>query len=743
MDEKAKQEYLEKYHQAKEKGVPFFPDILFKDAVISLLVFVLLVVLAYFVGAPLEARANPADTSYTPRPEWYFLFLFKLLKYFPGRIEFLGVVILPTLVILLLFLLPFLDASPKRYFLSRPVVMGVTSIGIVGIITLTVLAVREAPPPSAPTTGDQTAALYASNCASCHGQKIVVPEGTNLHALIAQGKHEGMPAWSGDLTSDQIDALAGFILSPTGSQIFTDNCAECHQVQQLVASDPLKLKNALEEGPDYEPHAGAGVPDWNKILNAEEQTALLNFLIAPDGQRLFTTNCSACHGRSVAFSGSEQELAAIISQGGLHLEMPPWKGKLSDTDLSTLAGYVVDPASTPAGDKLFKQNCSSCHGDRVPSAPSVEQATQMIAQGGAHQTMPVWGNILTPEQINALVKYTLEAANGAPIELGQQLFSKNCTACHGEFGEGGPNPVHPGDTIGPISTSEFLKTRDDYTLRAIISQGQPDIGMSPFGTAFGGPLDDSEVDAIVAYIRSWEANPPVQLPPEITTGSVALTGDKIYADVCAQCHGPNGEGGVGPSLQAAQFQSQNSDQDIFDTINLGHKATPMIAWGEILTTQQIQQLVKFIRRLGELTPSETPEATPTNTPQVSASKTPEATGTASPQETETVQVTPVSSPTQTQSSNLTFGTNIQPIFQEKCAACHGSLGGWDSSTYDSVMNTGDNSPVIIPGDVENSLLAKKIQGTQPSGMQMPPTEKLPEDEIQIILDWIAAGAPEN
>src|SRR3970040_200242 len=126
MKENEQQEYLEKYRQAKEKGVPFFPDVLFKDAVVALLIFILLVALAYFRGAPLEARANPADTSYTPRPEWYFLFLFQLLKYFPGRLEVVGVVIIPTLAILLLLGLPLLDRSPWRYFTRRPVVTGIT-----------------------------------------------------------------------------------------------------------------------------------------------------------------------------------------------------------------------------------------------------------------------------------------------------------------------------------------------------------------------------------------------------------------------------------------------------------------------------------------------------------------------------------------------------------------------------------------------------------------------------------------
>ena len=70
MNEEDKKAYLEKYKKAKEKGVAFFPDIVFKDSLVILVIFLLLVALAYFIGAPLEEQADPADTSYTPRPEW-------------------------------------------------------------------------------------------------------------------------------------------------------------------------------------------------------------------------------------------------------------------------------------------------------------------------------------------------------------------------------------------------------------------------------------------------------------------------------------------------------------------------------------------------------------------------------------------------------------------------------------------------------------------------------------------------
>jgi mono/diheme cytochrome c family protein len=724
MNDEEKRAYLEDYQARKAKGRPFFPDILFKDAVVSLLVLLVLVALAYFVGAPLEARANPNDTTYTPRPEWYFLFLFQLLKYFPGKLEIVGVFLLPTAVVLLLFVLPFLDRSPRRHPLARPFVSGLALLAVVGVLTLTVLAVREAPPPQAASAGgDPTAALYAQNCAACHGASIDVPAGTNLTEIIAQGGHAGMPAWSGDLTADQIDALAGFILSPVGSQIFTRECSACHDAPGQLAADPQRLSDSLAQGTAFAPHAGLKIPNWPETLTAQERTALLNFLAAPDGQRLFALYCGACHGQSVSFSGDRSALHDLISRGGLHLTMPPWRERLTDAEILTLAAYVVDPKAAPNGATLFRQNCAQCHGSRVPAASGPAQARDIISSGGPHATMPVWGNILTAQQIDALTDYTLSASAGTPVEVGSDLFAKNCAACHGPFGEGGPNPARPGDIIAPISSAEFLQTRDDATLRSIISQGQPSFGMSPFGEAYGGPLTADQVDALVAFLRSWQENPPVTLPPEVAAPVSAVTGQQIYAQVCAQCHGPAGEGGIGPSLVDPAFQSSKADQQIFDAINLGHPATPMIGWGEILSDGQIQQLVAYIRQLGSAAaPTPTlgaPTATPggpSPTPGAGASPTPAA---------------------------PSFSAEVLPLLQTSCSACHGSMGGWDASTYNSVVNSGANGPAVMPGDTPNSLLAQKLLGTQTIGGPMPPGASLPKDKIQIILDWIAGGAPNN
>ena len=706
MNEKEKQEYLEKYQRAKNKGLPFYPDVIFKDAVIALLIFLILVGLAYFIGAPLEARADPADTTYTPTPEWYFLFLFQLLKYFPGSLEFLGVVLLPTVVILLLFFLPLLDRSPKRHILARPIILGITIFAVLGVVILTVQSYREAPPPEESAQGDQVAALYAENCAGCHGTTITVGAGINLHSVIAQGKHEGMPAWSADLSTDQIDALAGFILSPAGSTLFSDQCGACHEVSELVAGDPLELLKALDQGSSYPHHADVEIPEWSVELSQENRIALLNFLVAPDGQRLYIINCSPCHGLALDFSGEEDELETIIRQGGLHLEMPPWQEELKKSELDILARYVVDPSLVTEGKELFEQYCFACHGDRIPVSEEYSQARDTIAGGGSHQTMPIWEDVLTEEQLSALVSYTLEASKGTSLEAGQQLFATNCALCHGDFGEGGPNPARSDDIIAPISTLEYLQTRDDFTLKTIISQGQPNFGMSPFGSSAGGPLDDDDIDAIVAFMRAWEQNPPVDMPPEVIVPELSLTGMEIYAGLCAQCHGGTGQGGLGPALNDPQFQADYSDQDIFDAINLGHEGTSMIVWGEILNVQQIQQLVEILRQL------EPPDRTTGSEPS-------------------------------TETTAPAFANDILPIFEAKCNICHGNLGGWDGTSYESTMTSGDHAPVVIPGDPDTSLLAQKLLNTQSIGAIMPPGGKLTDSEIQLILDWILAGAFEK
>ena len=125
-----------------DKGKPFYPDQLFEDSVAILILFGVLAAMALFVPVPTEDIADPTDASYDPRPEWYFLFLFQLLKYFEGPLEVVGTFVIPTVAIVLLFLVPFLTRKERLPLRKRPVALAITSLSVLSLISLTVLGLR-------------------------------------------------------------------------------------------------------------------------------------------------------------------------------------------------------------------------------------------------------------------------------------------------------------------------------------------------------------------------------------------------------------------------------------------------------------------------------------------------------------------------------------------------------------------------------------------------------------------------
>lgn len=128
------------YEEMKKKGKAFFPAIVFKDTLVAFILFIILLVLAVTFGAGLEEIADPTDTTYNPRPEWYFLFLFQTLKFFPGSMEAVVAIILPSVGILFLLFLPFLDRGPKRHPLDRPVLTVLGIAALAGFLVMTYIA---------------------------------------------------------------------------------------------------------------------------------------------------------------------------------------------------------------------------------------------------------------------------------------------------------------------------------------------------------------------------------------------------------------------------------------------------------------------------------------------------------------------------------------------------------------------------------------------------------------------------
>jgi ubiquinol-cytochrome c reductase cytochrome b subunit len=167
--------YAKAYAASKRAGVRFWPDVIGKDAIVSLGVVALLVLLALAFGAPLEAPADPTDASYVPRPEWYFLPFFQLLKLFPGSLESTIAVGVPALLVLALLGLPFFDRRSARSLRHRPVALTALVVVLGGSALLLGGAIRDVQPNVAPESGrelDATQragrALFQRQCRSCH-----------------------------------------------------------------------------------------------------------------------------------------------------------------------------------------------------------------------------------------------------------------------------------------------------------------------------------------------------------------------------------------------------------------------------------------------------------------------------------------------------------------------------------------------------------------------------------------------
>jgi len=710
MNKKDQNKYLEEYKKDKEKGVPFFPDIIYKDAVVGLIVFLILVGLAVFVGAPLEERANPADSSYNPRPEWYFLFLFQALKYFPGNLEVLGAIIIPIIAILVLFGAPFLDRGSKRHPLSRPAATGIASVVILLLVGLTLLAFIDLPPQTGPSGGYLTSELYRSNCGDCHGQIVKVPPSADLKGIIAAGGHEGMPPWQSDLSPDQIEVIAAFASTSRGDDVYTQECYECHTVGGLETSEPLEFKAILDKGPEHPAHLDTArpIPDWSNTLQSTDFNNLLSFIAAPVEQQQYVYYCAGCHGDRIdlsEFKKPAEQLTETLATNKYHQDLLLFTPVTNDNELQILAEFVLDPENKTAGKPLFESNCAACHYEVIPAVDYIKTAKTIITTGGdMHSIVPNWSDGFTQEEATNLVSFVVQLGKGENVLAGSRLFQEQCAVCHGPLGEGGINPGLPGDMIPPISSSEYLRTRGDYTLDQIIAMGQPNFGMSPFSLANGGPLGDDEIKSIISFMRTWEENPPVDAPIKVDVGAIALNGAQIYETICAECHGIDGKGDIGPSINSAEYRETHDEEYLRSIINSGVDGSVMLGWGIVFPDNQIDDLIIYMGIWS------------------------------GPQQGE-----PVS-----------YSQHIQPIFNRSCLECHNSqlaANAWRVDSYQQLMKESSNITSdglrIVPGDSDSSILGMVLTGERVISASLQPRDLLYDFQINWIKDWINAGALDN
>ncbi len=262
-------------------------------------------------------------------------------------------------------------------------------------------------------------------------------------------------------------------------------------------------------------------------------------------------------------------------------------------------------------EEVWARDCATCHGERGEgvrnSGPALntqeflKEATDelifdTITDGRPGTAMPAWGQArggpYNAQVIDDLVKLIRSWEPTAPsvAEMkpegdptqGAVLFATTCFACHGVAGEGTSVGLRLND---PARLARFS---DDY-YRDVIQNGRPDRGMPTWGSV----LSPQQIEDLVAYIRSWETEPPAAMAQ---LGGDAANGRDIFQATCVVCHGRNGEGtDIAPPLAEAPILS---DLDaLYETISQGRLDVGMPNWGQVLSPAEINDVIAYLRTL--------------------------------------------------------------------------------------------------------------------------------------------------
>lgn len=471
-------------------------------------------------------------------------------------------------------------------------------------------------------------ALYRGRCAACHGRRGEGGIGNNLNnptflsiasaqffrdMVIGGRKHTAMPA-SYNLTTGEVADLVSHLMS------------------------------------------------WSKPRHSwEEIRRLLPEASAEVGGKIFGARCAACHGgkgeggigsrlNSDSFlrMADDRFLFRALSEGRPGTAMPGWYF-LPSRDVADLIKFLRSWQKGPSvvldrparrgepefGKLIYDKGCLSCHGPEGRGGTGGQIGNRVFLESASDEFL--WRTVahgkqgsgmrgflegssmgalmaLNSSDIDHVVAYlrTLEKkprvdllnrefpgtseASGREIYLGKG----GCSKCHGEHGEGSSGPS--------LNTQGFLKAATNGYLAATIIMGRQGTEMRAFNASGNSPLTQREVMDLVAYIRSWERNPPAAVRVVDRTESAAREGRLLFDRYCAGCHGDAGRGqaargikGYAPSLNTPEFLKAADDGFLMATIAIGRPNTGMRPFGAgaggvaDLSAAEIRKIVAYMR----------------------------------------------------------------------------------------------------------------------------------------------------
>lgn len=201
------------------------------------------------------------------------------------------------------------------------------------------------------------------------------------------------------------------------------------------------------------------------------------------------------------------------------------------------------------------------------------------------------------------VASTQSVKKPSQVALGQDVYIKYCKLCHAADGTG-----YAADNAPSLVSQNFLRSATDEFITQGIRMGRPGTAMAAYGMLRGGPLDDVQIDAIVAYLRS-KGPYPVPIPETPLVGD-PVRGAAHFAQHCQSCHGTATERGTAPTLHNAEFLANARPAFIRFAIEHGRPPTPMPAFTGKLSSEEIGDLVVWLKSLAPEGPASRPVADP-------------------------------------------------------------------------------------------------------------------------------------
>ena len=559
----------------------FYPRQVIMDMAFALLLMIGLGILAYFHPVELGPVANPADTQFLPRPEWYYLSMFEWLKFWQGRTVVFAIVVVPGILALLFFLLPFLDRSLERRPWRRPIPVLAVAIVLVGAIFLGIKSrlddardpttaaqialqdqqekaysqapfepyvetpggagpVEVATGPVEPSVALGKGIFGANGCAGCHGENGAgTPAGPSLVGVTskfpsaeltgllrepnAKMRAGAMPAV--DLSATDMSALMSY-LGALGTS--AANVPATHTAQPHAPVEPLR---AAKPG---------------QHLTAATATAAVSIAA---GQEIFETHaCSACHGAAGVGTARAPALAALV----VNLPDTQLAGLLRNPNGKMRAGGMSPLVATPEQEKsviAYLRSLSPASAAAQQQAESPAPSAPEIASAPAPAP---------PPPSAATTAAPVAAPSAAPVAAstagGRAVFVANgCAACHGQSAEGthfAPSLIGVGRRFPEPQLTNLLR-HPEKRMR--------DGGMPPVN------VDDAHLQLLVLYLSglgssttqgvhpaaaSSSANPAsgvsttpsaIAQAPRPPLSPEALRGKEIFQhNRCETCHGVGG-----------------------------------------------------------------------------------------------------------------------------------------------------------------------------------------------------------